>query len=89
MQFEKRVKSKQSKVYFIYKVLFKSVPTLFVSECVLIYVPPENGDQLIKWCSDTFITSAFITYEQINPFDPFGKTMISNLRVFFYLKIFL
>jgi O-methyltransferase involved in polyketide biosynthesis len=54
-------------------------PTLFLSECVLIYINPSIGDEIISLASNVFQKSYFITYEQVNPDDAFGKTMISNL----------
>ena len=66
-------------IFHIFSI--KSVPTLFLSECVLIYVPAENGTDIIKWSAQTFDTSCFITYEQVNPEDPYGKMMIENLQV--------
>ena len=55
-------------------------PTLFLSECVLIYMSPEEGSAIIEWAAKTVPHSAFCTYEQINPHDAFGKTMIRNLE---------
>ncbi len=57
------------------------MPTLFLSECVLIYISSEMGNELIQEISSTFPISCFITYEQILPNDPFGQTMIQNLKV--------
>lgn len=58
----------------------KTMPTLVVSECVLIYMSPTEGDDIISWfginCCDG---SQFLTFEQIKPDDAFGKVMISNL----------
>lgn len=55
-------------------------PTLFLSECVLIYMSPEEGSAIIEWAAKTVPHSVFCTYEQINPNDAFGKTMIRNLE---------
>jgi O-methyltransferase involved in polyketide biosynthesis len=57
------------------------LPTLFISECVLIYLKPEKGDAIIKWVSDTFASASFCTYEQIGPNDSFGTVMTQNLEV--------
>ncbi len=56
-----------------------ALPTLFVSECVLIYMSPEEGCGIIKWAAG-LPHSVFCTYEQIRPHDAFGKTMIRNLE---------
>lgn len=63
------------------ELTFVSVPTLFISECVLIYLPPQNGSAVIEWAAKTFPCGAFCTYEQINPDDPFGQVMVSNISV--------
>lgn len=58
-----------------------NVPTLFVSECVLVYMQAMHGDAIIDWAASAVpeAPSAFLCYEQINPSDPFGKVMVDNL----------
>ncbi|EGC37241.1 hypothetical protein DICPUDRAFT_54123 [Dictyostelium purpureum] len=56
-------------------------PTLFISECVLVYIPTNCGNQVIEWASKNFTESGFITYEQIKPYDEFGKMMIKNIEM--------
>jgi len=57
------------------------VPTLFLSECVMVYMQALHGDSIISWASSAVpdAPSAFIVYEQTNPNDPFGKVMVDNL----------
>eukprot|EP01117_Protostelium_nocturnum_P013884 TRINITY_DN5224_c0_g1_i3.p1 TRINITY_DN5224_c0_g1~~TRINITY_DN5224_c0_g1_i3.p1 ORF type:complete len:272 (-),score=76.27 TRINITY_DN5224_c0_g1_i3:65-880(-) len=57
----------------------KDAPTLFISECVLIYLKAELSDKIISWVSKDFPVSAFVTYEQIKPDDAFGRVMMDNL----------
>jgi tRNA wybutosine-synthesizing protein 4 len=58
-----------------------SLPTLFLSECVLIYMRTEDSFPLIQWSAKQFTgASIFVCYEQILPNDPFGLTMINNLN---------
>lgn len=57
------------------------IPTMFISECVLIYLDPRDSDSLISWTSSTFKKAFFWTYEQINPNDPFGSRMVENLKL--------
>ncbi|KAF8820908.1 leucine carboxyl methyltransferase [Cardiosporidium cionae] len=58
-----------------------TLPTLFVCECVLVYMAPTYSDKVIKWASSAVkAPSAFIVYEQTNPTDPFGRTMVENLE---------
>lgn len=65
-------------------VLFMScacrVPTLFLSECVLIYMKEEHSAAVVRWAS-TFNSALFVTYEQILPDDAFGRMMLKNLQV--------
>ncbi|KAJ2388160.1 carboxy methyl transferase for protein phosphatase 2A, partial [Coemansia sp. RSA 2559] len=57
-----------------------SRPTLFVSECVLIYLDPEHSDAILDWITQNVPNAGIITYEQILPDDRFGQMMIENLR---------
>ena len=56
-----------------------SLPTLFLSECVLVYLEPEDSCAIIAWAARQFKRSAFVTYEQIRPNDAFGQVMSRNL----------
>ncbi|KYQ99815.1 leucine carboxyl methyltransferase [Tieghemostelium lacteum] len=58
-----------------------NLPTLFLSECVLIYIPTECGNNTIHWASSKFTESLFITYEQIKPSDEFGQMMLKNIEI--------
>lgn len=59
--------------------LDSSVPTLFISECVLVYLDRSHSDDLITHISQTFPNSAFLNYDIIEPNDIFGRTMLENL----------
>ncbi|KAM4812964.1 leucine carboxyl methyltransferase 1 [Urocitellus parryii] len=56
------------------------LPTLLITECVLVYMTPEQSANLLKWASNTFETAMIINYEQVNMGDRFGQIMIENLR---------
>lgn len=56
------------------------LPTLFLSECVLVYMTPAQSSNLIHWAAETFHTAMFINYEQVNMSDRFGQVMIENLQ---------
>ncbi|XP_036136393.1 leucine carboxyl methyltransferase 1 isoform X2 [Molossus molossus] len=56
------------------------LPTLLITECVLVYMTPEQSANLIKWAASVFGTAMFINYEQVNMDDRFGQIMIENLR---------
>lgn len=57
-----------------------NLPTLFLSECVLVYMTPEQSSKLVHWIAHTFHTAMFINYEQVNMADRFGQIMIENLQ---------
>ncbi len=61
--------------------LDKSQPTLFLSECVMVYMEPEDSGALIAWAAAEFRTATFVTYEQIHPHDSFGRMMLAHLEV--------
>ncbi|KAM6897036.1 leucine carboxyl methyltransferase 1 [Xenentodon cancila] len=60
--------------------LNSELPTLFLSECVLVYMTPLQSSNLVNWAADTFQTAMFINYEQVNMRDRFGQVMIENLQ---------
>lgn len=41
------------------------LPTLLITECVLVYMSPEQSANLIKWAASSFGTAMFINYEQV------------------------
>eukprot|EP00439_Symbiodinium_sp_Y106_P044201 s5276_g5.t1 len=57
------------------------VPTLFIAECVLVYMQAVHGDGIIAWAAASVPSapSAMVMYEQTNPHDRFGKVMVRNL----------
>ena len=61
--------------------LKSDIPTLLISECTLMYLPPKSSSAVISWAS-TFFSSrlAFITYEPFRPEDKYGAMMIKNFR---------
>ena len=52
-------KLKQAEVDF-------SLPTIFLAECVLVYIEPDNCQHLLKWFGEHFTSAAFINYEQVS-----------------------
>lgn len=63
--------------------LSMDTPTLLLSECCLIYLPPSATESILKAFATNFIPSptplALIIYEPIRPNDAFGRVMVSNL----------
>lgn len=46
-------------------ILDKRLPTLFILECVLPYLPTANGNAILSWASSTFENAAVIIYEMM------------------------
>lgn len=57
-----------------------NLPTLFLAECVLVYIDASATSSLLKWLASKFSNSLFVNYEQVNMKDKFGQVMLSNLR---------
>lgn len=57
-----------------------NLPTIFLAECVLVYMEPNNCFNLLRSLSEKFTNAAFINYEQVNMRDRFGDVMLTNLR---------
>uniref|UniRef100_A0A674MEG0 Leucine carboxyl methyltransferase 1 n=1 Tax=Takifugu rubripes TaxID=31033 RepID=A0A674MEG0_TAKRU len=55
------------------------LPTVLLSECVLVYMTPSQSSNLLRWAAEIFHTAMFINYEQVNMSDRFGQVMIENL----------
>lgn len=55
-------------------------PTLIMSECVLTYMTRRTASGVVKWASETFGSSVFVLYEQINPTDAFGLFMQKHFQ---------
>jgi len=57
-------------------------PTIFLSECCLVYMDQEDASRLLRWISETFLGDVgIIMYEPIGGYDAFGRMMIRNLAV--------
>lgn len=56
------------------------MPTIFLAECVLVYIESQNCKNLLKWLAEKFEQAVFVNYEQVNMNDRFGEVMLSNLR---------
>jgi len=55
-------------------------PTLFIAECVLVYIESEWVSKLLQWISSNFCAGLFVNYEMCNMNDTFGYVMLGNLR---------
>lgn len=59
--------------------LDRNLPTLLIAECVLVYMKPEESDQIIQSFARNFNVAGIFVYDPVNLSDKFGETMISNL----------
>lgn len=57
-----------------------SKPTLFIAECVLVYIENDCINRLLTWITSKFSSAFFINYEMCNMNDNFGDVMLGNLR---------
>lgn len=55
-------------------------PTLFLAECVLVYIENDCVSRLLAWIASKFKSALFINYEMCNMNDTFGDIMLGNLR---------
>ena len=55
-------------------------PTLLIAECVLVYMRPEASRSLLSWFGSRCPTAMMVAFEMCGPDDPFGRTMLDNLR---------
>lgn len=42
-----------------------NIPTMFMAECVLVYMEPECSTMLLRWIVNSFNDVFFINYEQV------------------------
>lgn len=56
-----------------------NLPTLIISECVLVYLQKEHCLDLLQTLSQHFHNSAIISYDMLNPSDRFGRIMQQNI----------
>lgn len=58
-------------------VLYR-LPTVFLSECVLVYMTPSQSSNLVRWAAETLHTAMFISYEQVNRDDDDSVSVSGN-----------
>jgi [phosphatase 2A protein]-leucine-carboxy methyltransferase len=55
----------------------RTLPTLLITECLMIYMPGAESLSVYNWVRDYFTGDlATVNYEMINPDDPFGRMMV-------------
>lgn len=62
-------------------ILSPDRPTLILAECVLPYLTPEVSSNILRWFCTNFSNIGVVTYEMYGLTDPFGMTMVDNLKV--------
>ncbi|CAL2037508.1 unnamed protein product [Caenorhabditis brenneri] len=55
------------------------LPTIFIAECVLVYMSADASSSLLKQIVTQFRKPAFVNYEQFRTSDAFTKVMEQNL----------
>ena len=58
----------------------RSVPTLILTECVMVYLEKSSTMDLCKAFSELLVECVWVTYDMISPSDVFGRTMLKNLN---------
>jgi [phosphatase 2A protein]-leucine-carboxy methyltransferase len=59
----------------------RSLPTAFIAECVLVYMPASDSTALLHTLTQHYTTAFFVNYEQVNMGDKFGQVMMENLQL--------
>lgn len=60
----------------------REAPTVFISECVLVYMEPAASDALLAMGAHDFSgPRAWVNYEPVRPGDPFGEQMVANIAL--------
>ena len=64
-----------------------SLPTIFLAECVLVYIEAQNCKNLLKWISNKFSCAVLVNYEQVRFLKLFINILIrKKLAVIFKAK---
>lgn len=74
-------KLKQAEVDF-------TVPTIFIAECVLVYMEAQNCTNLLKWFSSQFQSAVSVIYEQVNVLiDVDGNSIQLSILIVVYTQV--
>ncbi|XP_002435097.2 leucine carboxyl methyltransferase 1 isoform X2 [Ixodes scapularis] len=57
-----------------------SLPTLFIAECVLVYMSCDESSALLSWITRNFPHAVLVTYDPVNMDDKFAEVMVENLK---------
>ncbi|OQR79558.1 leucine carboxyl methyltransferase 1-like [Tropilaelaps mercedesae] len=56
------------------------LPTLFITECVLVYMAPSDCEALLSYITSTFKKAVLLNYDPVNMNDKFAEVMLENLK---------
>uniref|UniRef100_A0A2R5LJE0 Leucine carboxyl methyltransferase 1 n=1 Tax=Ornithodoros turicata TaxID=34597 RepID=A0A2R5LJE0_9ACAR len=56
------------------------LPTVFLAECVLVYMSIEESSALLSWITRNFTHAVLINYDPVNMGDKFAEVMVENLK---------
>ncbi|CAN7996726.1 unnamed protein product [Ixodes hexagonus] len=57
-----------------------SLPTMFIAECVLVYMSCDESSALLSWITRNFSHAVLVTYDPVNMGDKFADVMVENLK---------
>ena len=67
--------------------LDKSLPTMFMTECVLVYMEPEKSREVIKWAGTNFSTALFLNYEPVRRILILWKAFGNGISIIIIMQI--
>lgn len=59
-----------------------TLPTIFLAECVLVYIEAQNCRNLLKWIAQKFQAAVFVNYEQVKSVLDLFNASLTNLLQF-------
>ena len=57
------------------------MPTIVISECVLVYLHESSVTDVRRDLRNFFSNFVMVDYEMLNPSDAFGSMMVKNFQV--------
>lgn len=56
------------------------LPTMFIAECVLVYMSCDESSALLSWITRNFPNAVLVSYDPVNMDDKFAEVMVENLK---------
>lgn len=56
------------------------LPTMFIAECVLVYMSCDESAALLSWITRNFSQAVLVSYDPVNMGDKFAEVMVENLK---------